>query len=656
MTATVEVKESPPIDPPGRSFSLVRTQRTLQIILGLFWLLDAGLQFQPFMFRSSFTTTYLLNNAQNQPDVVRWIITNVGHFVGPHVAVWNTFFALIQVAIGAGLLFRRTVRPALAVSFFWAFGVWFFGEGLGLIFTGSASALTGAPGSVFIYGLIGMMAWPRSGTRHHTEQPVGMASSAAGQGIGGATTPLLVWVGYWSLAAVLFLLPNNRTSTSVSSAITGMSSGEPSAYAHFLSSFGTQFGGGGVWTTWLLAIASLIVGFGPLLFRRPTPFLAAGGLLSAFFWVSGQGLGGIFTGSGTDPNTGPLIVLLALAMVPAALPDPSTWRSPFARAFSRYPVLVLGGAVGLVVALFLSAVYPVAAQESTGTAMSGMAGAGMSGAAMAGSSGQTAATAVCTRGNNGAPRAGLDVNNTPNMVMAGPGTGMNMNGADASAAAGLNTTKANWHYTGPALPTAEAQELLAQGENGPTDIHMLMSGCTSEPTFSQQINAGQYVQSTSQAVARYSSPGAAVAAGYVPVSPTAYPVVYYVNPTIVTANATAGRTLDPQSVDGLVFAQTPSGQEVLAAAMYLLPSTVTPPMPYGALVQWHQRTEVCGPSGESASNALQITGVPPCPAGSVQQSTPFMTMVWQVPVAGGPLAIQPPDIQIVEAAVMSAGT
>ncbi len=651
--ADVEVEENPPIDPPRRSFSLVRTQRTLQIILGLFWLLDAGLQFQPFMFRSSFTTTYLLNNANNQPDVIRWIITNVGHFVGPHVAVWNTFFALIQVGIGAGLLFRRTVRPALVVSFFWAFGVWFFGEGLGQIFTGAASALTGAPGSVFIYGLIGLMAWPRSRAREATEQRQGMASSAAGQGIGGATTPLLVWVGYWSLAAVLFLLPNNRTPTSVSSAITGMSSGEPSAYSHFLNSFGGQFGGGGVWTTWLLALTSLIVGFGPLFFRRPTPFLAVGGLLSAFFWVSGQGLGGIFTGSGTDPNTGPLIVLLALAMVPAALPDPWTWRSPFARAFARYPAPVLGGAVGLVVALFLSAVYPVAAQESASTAMSGMTG--MSGASMVDPSAQTASTANCTRGNNGAPRAGLDVNNTPNMVMAGPGTGMNMNGADASAAAGFNTTKADWHYTGPALPTAEARELLAQGENGPTDIHMLKTGCASEPTFSEEINAAQYVQSTSQAVAAYSSLDAALAAGYVPVSPTTYPVVYYVNPAIVAANAAAGRTLNPHSVDGLVFAQTPSGKEVLTAAMYLLPSTVTPNMPYGALVQWHQRTEVCGPSGESAAT-LQITGTPPCPAGSVQQPTPFMTMVWQVPVAGGPLAIQPPDIQIVEAAVMSAGT
>ena len=195
-----------------------------------------------------------------------------------------------------------------------------------------------------------------------------------------------------------------------------------------------------------------------------------------------------------------------------------------------------------------------------------------------------------------APRTGLDVQNTPNMIMAGPGTGMNMNGADASAAAGLNTTKSNWHYTGPALPTAEAQELLAQGANGPTDIHMAANGCASEPTFSQQINATQYVQNTTEAAARYTTPAEAMAAGYVAVSPTDYPVVYYVNPTIVATNAAAKRTLDPNSIDGLVYAQTPRG-EVLAAAMYILPTTLrTPPMPYGPLVQWHQRTDVCGPS------------------------------------------------------------
>jgi hypothetical protein len=75
-------------------------------------------------------------------------------------------------------------------------------------------------------------------------------------------------------------------------------------------------------------------------------------------------------------------------------------------------------------------------------------------------------------------------------------------------------------------------------------------------------------------------------------------------------------------------------------------------MPYGALVQWHRRTQVCGTGTVSATMPLAITGYPPCAAGTVVQPTPYMTMVWQVPVAGGPLAIQPPDIQIVEAAIM----
>jgi hypothetical protein len=248
----------------------------------------------------------------------------------------------------------------------------------------------------------------------------------------------------------------------------------------------------------------------------------------------------------------------------------------------------------------------------------------------------------------------LDVTNTPNMSMGGPGAIMNMNGADASAAAGLNTTKSNWHYTGPALPTAFAQELLAQGANGPTDVHMAATGCASEPTFSQQINATQYVQLTSRAVAGYATPSQAVAAGYVPVSPTNYPVVYYVNPTIVAANAAAKRTLDPTSIDGLVYAQTPTGTQELAAAMYVLPTTLTtPPMPYGPLVQWHQRTAVCGPSSATGATAFQITGTVPCAPGTVQHPTPYVTMVWQVPVAGGPLAIQPPDIQTVEASVMA---
>jgi hypothetical protein len=42
------------------------------------------------------------------------------------------------------------------------------------------------------------------------------------------------------------------------------------------------------------------------------------------FWVLGQAFGQVFTGMATDPDTGPLLVLLALAVyragVPAAVP------------------------------------------------------------------------------------------------------------------------------------------------------------------------------------------------------------------------------------------------------------------------------------------------------------------------------------------------
>jgi hypothetical protein len=657
---------------------LVRTQRTLQVILGLFWLLDAALQFQPYMFGQGFVKSFILVSAQGQPAPVAWFITNVGHFISPDVAVWNAFFALIQVFIGAGLLFRRTVRPALAVSFAWVLGVWFFGEGLGGIFTGTASALTGAPGSVLIYGLLGLMAWPRTAptaattddddddddavsadvpARDNEPEGVaseGVASSAAGRGIGGGITPLAVWSGYWVLAAVLFLLPDNRAPTSISSAITSMAPGSPERFAHFLTSVGQHLGSTGNASAWVLAIASLVIGLGPLVVRRPGAFLVAGGVLAGILWILGQGwIGGIFTGSGTDPNTGPLIIVLALAMVPARAATRSSSVPPITSVVRAVPGLAYGGAAAIAAILVLSATYPVPAQGPSNTSMPGM---NMSASGTTTPTTSTSASATtCNAHQKGLGLSGLDLNNTPYMVMGGHDLGMDMNGADASAAAGLNTTKSNWHYTGPALPSATAAVLLADGGNGPDDIHMAVSGCAKAVTATQLLGATEFVQSTSQAAGSYATPAEAEAAGYVAASPADYPVVTYVNPAIVAANATAQRTLNPGSIDGLVYATIPSGQTVLAAAMYILPSTVSsPPMPYGAMVQWHQRTDLCGPPTSSASSQYDVTGAAPCAAGTVQKSTPYTTMVWQVPVAGGPLAIQPPDIQIVEAAVMAA--
>ncbi len=641
---------------------ILRTQRTLQIVLGVLWILDAALQFQPYMFGQGFVDSFILPNAQGQPFVIGDLITHIGHFISPDVAVWNTFFALIQLAIGVGLLFRRTVRPALAVSFVWALGVWVFGEGMGMLLTGTASALTGAPGSVLMYGLLGLMAWPRAPRRYApdwSDQPTGIATSAAAQGIGRSITPLAVWAGYWWLAAVLFLLPNNRTTTSVQSAIVGMAQGQPGWYARFLTDLGNLFSTSGTQTAWVLAIVAVVIGAGPLIARRPGIFLALGALFAFLLWIAGQGLiGNLFTGNDTDPNTGPVIILLALAMTPTVIATRAEWRSPAGEVLRRFPAVGVLGIAGLGAALALSASYPAATAESANGAMSGMAmGGSGSGAGAQSSSNESVTASTCrTTGNGTTKIAGLDLANSPLMAMgATPGATMNMNGADASAAAGFNTTKPGWHYTGPAIPNAEAQSLLNEGNNAPNDVHMAVSGCAERLTSGEDIASQQYVQETSEAVSALASPSEAVAAGYVAASPTDYPVVYYVNPQIVAANAAARRTLDPQHVDGLVYVATPAGQQVLAAAFYILPASETSvPMPYGALVQWHRRTEVCGPATADPAAPLDITGYPDpsCPAGSVVQPTPYLSMVWQVPVAGGPLAIQPPDIQILEAAIM----
>jgi hypothetical protein len=106
--------------------------------------------------------------------------------------------------------------------------------------------------------------------------------------------------------------------------------------------------------------------------------------------------------------------------------------------------------------------------------------------------------------------------------------------------------------------------------------------------------------------------------------------------------------LDPNHVDSLVYATTPNGP-VLVAAMYLMPGQGPGPMPYGCLVQWHAHTNLC-----TSTTTHLIQGFTPCAPGTVHTGpTPMMTHVWQVPVAGGPLAIDPSDLQVVEAAIMA---
>jgi hypothetical protein len=273
--------------------------RSLQIALGLLWLLDGVLQLQPFMFGHRFITEVLLPSAAGQPAPVAHSIAWSAHLVAHHLVVWNGLFAAAQITVGVGLLRRRTVRTALVASFVWAGLVWWLGEGFGMLLTGGASPLTGAPGSVLLYALLGVLVWPAA-------SPGAVARRR--------NTARTVWAALWFGGAALWLLPANRSANAVHDGIATAASGEPKWLSRMLDTVANPTGGHGAAIAIALAIASVVVGVGAL-GHRPAPFVVAGGALAAGFWVVGQAFGAVLTGQATDPNTGPLVVLLAVALL-----------------------------------------------------------------------------------------------------------------------------------------------------------------------------------------------------------------------------------------------------------------------------------------------------------------------------------------------------
>ncbi|MHB8504117.1 MAG: hypothetical protein ACYDEN_00080 [Acidimicrobiales bacterium] len=300
-----------PARQPSERGSLL-TQRRLQIALGLLWLLDAALQFQPYMFTKGWVTNFLAMNAMYQPHAIGELIITTARFLAPHAAAWNAGFATIQLAIAVGLLWRRTVRPALAISFVWVLGVWAIGEGFGNLVTGIASLPGGAPGAVLLYGLLGVVLWPRA----RPSPPPG-GGSVAGEGPIGERGGRVIWALLWAGGAVLQVLPGPYPPFSVLATTINMNLPEPGAIASLDRAVVGLVDRAGNPLELLLAALEVLIGIHLLRGgRRVRPVLWAGITLSLVFWVLGQNFGGILTGHATDPNAGPLYVLLAAALYP----------------------------------------------------------------------------------------------------------------------------------------------------------------------------------------------------------------------------------------------------------------------------------------------------------------------------------------------------
>jgi hypothetical protein len=211
----------------------------------------------------------------------------------------------------------------------------------------------------------------------------------------------------------------------------------------------------------------------------------------------------------------------------------------------------------------------------------------------------------------------------------------------------MGTVDPSWRYTGPPLPAAETRLLEAVYERTEAGHSMQDASCTQAPDAQQQMAALDLVQRTTAAVAKYRDVQAAVADGYAPITNPSYPMVHYLKASYMQAQ----HVLDPDHVQSLVYDRLPSGQYVLVAAMYLMPTAGEDgPTPGGCLTQWHAHTNLC-----MSLTLHRYQGFAPCPDGTVELKTPEMLHVWQVPVPGGPLAMDPTDLQVMQAAVMATG-
>jgi hypothetical protein len=297
------------------------TRRRLQIALGSLWLLDGVLQAQPFMFTRGFATQVIAPAGQGQPAFVAEPIHWASSLIAAHPVAWNAPFATIQLLIGVALLVPGTARLGLAASIAWGLGLWYLGEGLSGLASGHATMITGAPGSALLYAVLGAAAWPRrDGSR---EPPAAWLPYA--------------WAAVWVGGALFQALPGQNSGEAVASALTGGVGGTPAW-------IGGLDGSAGAWATHhgpllvtVLAEAQALIGIGALARSTRAIAVTLGLVLTLAFWVLGQDLGGLSTGQSTDPNSGPALALMAIALLAgrdACTLDPAS-RAPSAARVPR---------------------------------------------------------------------------------------------------------------------------------------------------------------------------------------------------------------------------------------------------------------------------------------------------------------------------------
>ncbi len=295
---------------------MLLSRKLIRQILGALWLIDGILQLQPQMFTMNMVNGVMVPTVDGQPGLIasslHWVIA----VTTQNLIVVNLLIAAVQIVLGILLLTGVWVRGTIIASIVWSLIVWYAGEGMSMLLTGQAGALSGAPGAVLLYPLLGLLVYPK-------DQPEGAVSD-------GREEPLLSqwnfrWVlaGFWVLAALLQLQPYWWQPGQVSQTISGMAGqGGLNGFVvdPILNGLSALTAHNEVAINIVLVVVFLALGVGLAVSKEHQihPWLIASIIVSFILWWGAQGFGMIFTGMATDFNSGLLLIVMALACWPKA--------------------------------------------------------------------------------------------------------------------------------------------------------------------------------------------------------------------------------------------------------------------------------------------------------------------------------------------------